>query len=237
MSFRLQSQLLIDNLPDEQNDGAFEVIMPTLKIGPMSDTMSTLVQKSGLSFLSSLFEKNYTPIVEEIKFGVKQFGTETRRIRTGWLNVPDDIQNLTEVKIVMFCSNAMLTQYYLESWKRLIFNEEGEYYNPMDNYKRNIEVYFYGLGNVGEIIPPSAHYTLVGCFPCGQSEYTLKYSGQPKRLTLCATFKVDKITFDQNLIKSSIVEEIIGAPLAITDKLITSLSSTPSTYELNKTYD
>ena len=39
----------------------------------------------------------------------------------------------------MFCSAGMMTQYYLETWKRLVFNPYGEYYNPGNIYKKNID--------------------------------------------------------------------------------------------------
>jgi hypothetical protein len=136
----------------------------------------------------------------------------------------------------MYCSSGMLTQYYLESWKRLVFNPDAEYYNQANDYKRNIEVYFYGPGNVGAGMPMAAHYTLVGCFPTVQSEYSLKYSGTPNRLRLTQTFKMDKIVFDMNLMRSSIISEIVGAPLTIADRAISALSSAPDEYVLNKTY-
>jgi len=85
-------------------------------------------------------------------------------------------------------------------------------------------------------MPLAAHYTLVGCFPTTQTAYSLKYSGAPKRLTLTQTFKMDKILFDMNLCKSSIIEELVGAPLTIADRAISSLSDATSTYTLNSTY-
>jgi len=85
-------------------------------------------------------------------------------------------------------------------------------------------------------MPLAAHYTLVGCFPTSQTPYSLKYSSNPRRLTLTQTFKMDKILFDMNLSKSSIIEELVGAPLTIADRAISSLSDAPSTYTLNKVY-
>ena len=234
MSLRLQSQLFVDNVPDEALDNAFEVIMPTLRIGTPTKTL--LSQYFSTKFLSEMVSKDYTPIVEEIRFGTRTFGNDTRRIRTGWLNVPKDIENLSEVKITMFCSEAMLTQYYIEAWKALVFNEDGEYYNHMDYYKRNIEIYFFGTGNVGAIVPPSAHYTLVGCYPTTQQEYNLKYTMKPKRLTITQNFRVDKIRFDEELMKSSIKEELIGSPLGLTDKFLSAVSNDTSKYYLNNTY-
>lgn len=237
MTLRLQSQLTIDSLADPQLKSAFEVVMPTLKIGELSaSTKSTLSKLNFGNVLSELAGKDYTPIVEEIKFGTMSFGSAARRVRTGWLNLPDDIKNYPDVRISMYCSNAMLTQYYLESWKRLVFNPDGEYYNQANVYKRNIEVYFYGTGNVGVGMPLAAHYTLVGCFPTQQQEYALKYSGSPERLTIVANFKMDKIKFDMNLMKSSIIEELAGAPLSVADKLLSAVSDAPSKYILNNTY-
>ena len=237
MTLRLQSQLTLDSLSDPQLESSFEVVMPTLKIGSTEE--STKTNLFGLELgnvLSELAGKDYTPIVEEITFGTLSFGSDARRVRTGWLNVPKDIQNYPEVKITMYCSNGMLTQYYLETWKHLVFNEDGEYYNQANEYKKNIEVYFYGPGNVGAGMPLAAHYTLVGCFPTKQKEYGLKYSGSPQRLRLTQSFKMDKILFDMNLMKSSIIEELVSAPLTIADRAISSLSDAPSTYKLNETY-
>ena len=238
MTLRLQSTLTaVDNISDPQIESAFEVVMPTLKIGELSaSTKSTLANLSFGNVLSELAGKDYTPIVEKITFGTLSFGSADRRVRTGWLNVPDDIKNYPEVSITMYCSNGMLTQYYLESWKRLVFNPDGEYYNQANVYKRNIEVYFYGTGNVGAGMPLAAHYTLVGCFPTQQENYTLQYSGAPKRLVLTQKFRMDKIIYDMSLMKSSIIEELAGAPLTIADRAISSLSDAPSTYTLNKTY-
>lgn len=237
MTLRLQSSLIIDSMSDPQLEAGFEVVMPTLKIGSVeASTKTNLFGIDIGNVLSELAGKDYTPIVEEIKFGTMSFGSAARRVRTGWLNVPDDIQNYQDVSITMYCSNGMLTQYYLESWKRLVFNPDGEYYNQANVYKRNIEVYFYGAGNINAGMPVAAHYTLVGCFPTQQQAYTLKYSGAPQRLRLTQTFKMDKIIFDMSCMKSSIVEELISAPLTIADRAISSLSSAPSTYTLNKTY-
>ena len=237
MTLRLQSSLIIDSMSDPQLEAGFEVVMPTLKIGSVeASTKTNLFGIDIGNVLSELAGKDYTPIVEEIKFGTMSFGSAARRVRTGWLNVPDDIQNYQDVSITMYCSNGMLTQYYLESWKRIVFNPDGEYYNQANVYKRNIEVYFYGPGNIGAGMPLAAHYTLVGCFPTTKTAYSLKYSGAPKRLTLKQTFKMDKILFDMNLCKSSIIEELVGAPLTIADRAISSLSDATSSYVLNNTY-
>ena len=89
MSLRFQSQLLIDSIPDPQLDNAFEVVMPTLRLDHNGLT------KAG--FLNSLAGYDYTPMVENISFGTMSFGSEARRVRTGWINVPNDINNYEEV--------------------------------------------------------------------------------------------------------------------------------------------
>lgn len=228
MSLRFQSQLLIDSLPDEQLENQFEVIMPTL---------SLLNKEDSNAFMSFTNLDSYTPIVEEITFGVKNFTTDTRRVRTGWCNVPADIENYKDVIITFFCSSGMLTQYYLAAWKSLIFDEDGEYYNPMQTYKKNIEVFFYGPGNVGAVVPPVAHYTLYGCFPYSQDIYKLRYESEPKRLRLTQYFKCDKIVADSNLAKSSIIAETITSPTSLVDKAITSLTGSTEEYNFKNVYD
>ena len=54
----------------------------------------------------------------------------------GWLNVPSDIENWHDVAITMFCPASMATHMYLNTWKRMIFNRDGEYYNSMSVYKK-----------------------------------------------------------------------------------------------------
>ena len=135
-----------------------------------------------------------------------------------------------------YCSVGMLTQYYLETWKNLVFNQDGEYYNQANFYKRNIEVYFYGVGNVGQGLPLAAHYTLVGCFPTKQSPYKLRYSSSPKRLVLTQSFKMDKILFDMSLYKSSMITELVSAPLAVGERALVAAEGGTSKYILNNTY-
>lgn len=226
MSLRFQSQLLIDCLPDEQLENQFEVIMPTLP----------LLSKANSGLLGAVGLDSYTPIVEEITFGVKNFTTDTRRVRTGWCNVPADIENYKDIVITFFCSSGMLTQYYLAAWKSLVFDEDGEYYNPMHVYKKNIEVFFYGPGNVGAVVPPVAHYTLYGCFPYSQDLYKLKYESEPKRLRITQSFKCDKIVADYSLAKSSIIAETVTSPTSIVDKAITGLTSDPVGYKFEDVY-
>ena len=185
MGLRFTSQLMIDNLPDEQFTDQFEVIMPALPLDGDNNR----------GFLSNLTGMIYRPIVEEITFGFKNFSTDTRRVRTGWYNVPKDIENYHEVKISMFCSSNMLTQYYLEAWRDLIFNPVGEYYYPGSHYKKNIEVFMYGSGGnsaVTSFFMPKFHYTLKGCFPCSQEDFKLEYTDNPQRFRISTNFKLKK---------------------------------------------
>lgn len=228
---RFQSQLEIDALPDEQIDSQFEVVMPTLYLnndhterkGNGSWTSWEGI-KSKVSAAASNFFYGYTPIVEEINFGVRNFGANTRRVRTGWCNVPDDIKNYSDVSITFFCSSGMIIQYYLEAWKKLIFDDDGEFYYPMDTYKKDIEVYFYGPGNIGLSVGAAAHYTLKGCFPFEQDNYKLAYTMDPKRLTLTARFKMDRIVFDESMKVKALAAELITSPTSCFDKALTMVS-------------
>lgn len=221
MGLRFQSQLQVSNLPDEALENQFEVIMP--KIDCINAWNSVSTGLSGIFSTSTL--TSYQPIVEEINFGVRNFKTNNRRVRTGWCNVPEDIEQYKDVSITMFCSAGMLTQYYLAAWKSLMFDSDGEYYNPMQFYKKNIEVFFYGPGNVGIEAAATAHYTLQGCFPYSQENFKLKYASEPQRLRITQTFKVDKIVFDTTTAKSSIIQELATSPLSILDNVTTSLTN------------
>lgn len=223
---RFQSQLQVDSIPDEQLNNNFEVVMPTLYLNNTyqntdNDWTSLKGAWNNISGGISNAFSAYTPIVENIVFGVRNFGTSTRRVRTGWCNIPDDIQNYQDVSITFFCSSGMLTQYYLESWKKLIFNDEGEYYYPMKFYKKDIEIYFTGPGAVNTPWTSTAHYTLKGCFPYLQDSYKLEYTMDPKRLTLTAKFKMDKVVFDSAMKNKAIAMELVGSPMSVGDRIIT----------------
>ena len=240
MSLRFASQLNIDALPAEALNSDFEVIMPTLNVilnsnGGSNKNEGALTKVKNALFGNSV-SYNYTPIVEEIQFKPRSFKVETRRIRTQWINVPSDLENLGKVQIIMFCSNGMLTQYYLDAWRNLIFDKNGEYYNPMDVYKKNIEVYFYGAASVGSFIPV-AHFTLKGCFPITQSEFNMKYSNQPDRLRISADFSVDRIVTDMSMAKAAAIRELITSPLSIADRAFQSLSSGVTDYSVANTTD
>ena len=231
MSLRFTSQLQVDNLPDEQIEDQFEVIMPELDLNPsidddnpMTEGMSNKVSSWLSNLGKGLAGMTYRPIVEEIIFGPRKFVTDTRRVRTGWYNVPKDIDNYSDVQITMFCPNTMETQYYLEAWKALMFNEEGEYYRNGNVYKKNIEVYMYGPGGNGltSTFIPSLHYTLQGCFPYLQTDYKLQYTNDPRRLRISAMFKVDKVVLDKSSTFARNLTRLISSPSSILDNLISS---------------
>lgn len=229
MSLRFSSQLMIDNLPDEQFTDQFEVIMPAL----------ALDGDNNRGFLSNLTGMIYRPIVEEITFGFMNFATDTRRVRTGWYNVPKDINNYSDVKISMFCSANMLTQYYLDAWRNLIFNKRGEYYYPGIEYKKNIEVFMYGSGGnnaITSLLMPKLHYTLKGCFPATEDDFKLEYTDTPQRFRISATFKVDAVVKDETSATAAIRSELFTSPTAIFDNALSSLTSSNSKYSLADTY-
>lgn len=235
---RFQSQLQVSAIADEAIDNAFEVVLPTLSLISSNQTVDENSWTSLMGIANNLGITSYTPIVENISFGVRNFKTTTRRVRTGWCNVPEDIENYHDVAITMFCSTGMLTQYYLNAWRRLIFNDAGEYYNPMSVYKKNIEVYFYGPGNIGITGPGTcaAHYTLKGCFPYGQEDYKLQYSENPKRVTITAKFKIDKIVADGSYKVAAMAAEMITSPTSIVDKATSALFSSDNNYSVLDTY-
>ncbi len=263
MSLRLQTAFQIENLPDEQNNNSFEVLLPTLdiintkandtKTSGATETKPTFWEKVGnglATVAKNVAGYKYSPIVEEITFTPRAFKTETRRIRTNWINFAVDLENMEQVSITMFCSQNMLTQYYLNAWQDLIYDKEGEYFKPLANYKKDIEVYFYGssltsltsaassmLGSGDTSSGASAHFTLKGAFPVKQGTYTLQYSNDPKRLTITATFVYDKIVFDEELAGSMILAETISTGgMKVLDNLLSASSWTSNTTDFNKTY-
>lgn len=218
MSMRFQTAFQVENLPDEQNNAAFEVIMPTLKL---------------------YGDRTYCPVVLEIEFTPRAFKTETRRVRTGWLNFAVDLENMSTAGLTFYCSQNMLTQYYLDTWSNLIFNKDGEYFNGMSNYKKDIEVYFYGAGNIGvSEVSASAHFTLKGAFPIKQRSYSMAYSKDPKRLTISADFAYDRLYIDPKYANKGIwLELLTTAGMSAIDRGITMLSrDDQDTYDLNDLY-
>jgi hypothetical protein len=240
MSLRFQSQLMIDNLPDEQLNDQFEVIMPELPLMlPEGNTDTT--KASTWDKFTGMFgfgkQVNYRPIVEEITFGTMNFSTDTRRVRTGWLNVPSDIENWHDVAITMFCPASMATHMYLNTWKRMIFNRDGEYYNSMSVYKKNITVLVYGPAkSIGSVFNAGTmQFTLKGCFPKTQEDFKFEYSDDPKRFRVLAHFSVDKVEYDEDLSRSAIIAESIASPTQLFDKLL-STGMSPSDYRVGTTY-
>jgi len=241
MSLRFTSQLNIDNLPDEQLNDQFEVIMPELDLTYVPRN-NTIEANSGRSFWSSITGMKYRPIVEEITFGFKNFTTDTRRIRTGWYNVPRDIESYHDVKLTMFCPSTMETQHYLEAWRRLMFNDAGEYYNSFRLYKKNIEVIVYGPGGSGVVgnglgllnnyLNTQSRYTLQGCFPYKEQDFELQYTDDPKRMRILAWFKVDNIKTETP--KSS-AGSLISSPSAMIGNVLSGLTS-ESEYDISATY-
>lgn len=246
MSLRFASQLNIDALPAEALDSEFEVVMPSLNIIIGSSSSDSSKKKFSLSdiaasitaikdnIVGNAVSYNYAPIVEAIQFTPRKFKVDQRRIRTQWINVASDLENIGTVQIIMFCSSGMLTQYYLDAWRNLVFDKDGEYYNPMQVYKKNIEVYFYGATSIGSFIPV-AHFTLKGCFPISQDQFDLKYSNKPERLRISATFSVDRIVTDSTMARSAAIKELGSSPLSIADRLFQSLSSSSTNYSVSDT--
>lgn len=137
----------------------------------------------------------------------------------------------------MFCDANMLTQYYLSAWRSMVFNGSGEYFYPGSLYKKNIDVYIYGPGNIQAEALATCHFILMGCFPSSQDNYKLAYSMEPKRLTLTQTFKVDKVCFDSTKAYSSIIENMATSPSSLVDKAITNLLTNGGTaYSVNNVY-
>ena len=223
MTMRFQTAFQVENLPDEQNNAAFEVIMPTLKL---------------YSDKRSFIPMDYCPVVLEIEFTPRAFKTETRRVRTGWLNFAVDLENMSTAGLTFYCSQNMLTQYYLDTWSNLIFNKDGEYFNGMSNYKKDIEVYFYGAGNLGvSEVSASAHFTLKGAFPVKQRSYSMAYSKDPKRLTISADFAYDRLYIDPKYAKKGITAELItSGGMSAISSLLNSNSVNETVYDLNDLY-
>lgn len=235
MSLRFTSQLCIDNLPDEQLNNQFEVIMPSINIIPTREDGA--FDKKLTGFFSKTIYR-YQPIVEEIVFGYKNFALDTRRVRTGWFGVPKDIEKFHEVKITMFCPASMETQYYLDAWRRLIFNEEGEYYYPFSHYKKNIEIYIYGPGGNSALTSGlgmyKCHITLQGCFPFMEKDFELEYTDDPKRFRIMSTFNVDNVKVDTSVAQNSVIQGMITSPTSIIDKVLS--GEGVSEYSIGETY-
>ena len=196
MSLRFQSQLSVDMMPDEQIDNRWEVVMPKMQL------------QTGIGI-----NYPYYPIVESIHFAPLGFKNSTNvRAVTTYYNVPIDKEDAKEANLTMYCDTGMLAQYYIKSWKKLIFNEDHEFYYYPWQYKRDIYVLFYGFG--GTI--PTAKYILKGCYPITQSDFELQYTRDPKRLRITQKFNVDRVITDDSTMSKSILSTFVsGNPLGI----------------------
>lgn len=247
---RFASHLAIDNLSDEQRNDRFEVIMPNLReLAATRDSQNnaTVSELSTWSKIwTTLSAENYDPIVEEIVFPVRNFVTETRRVRTGWINLPKDLENPNEITLTFFCEQNMMIQHYLDTWKSLIYNERGEYYNSFTVYKKNITVLIYGPNTVLNGIPGMnivdvggallySKYTLHGCFPKMQEPYKLEYSADPKRFRLLAKFVVDKVTCDFSNAGQSTAVDLLSNPMNTLSRVFQGTSGN-STYDSTSVY-
>lgn len=223
MSLRYQSQLQIDLLPDEQTNNKFEVLMPFLKLNQSSGTGTG--SSGGISNFNILnIGIPYCPIVESITFTPEAFNTSFTRLNTYYWGYPQDRQSLKNINITLFLDVGNLAMYYLESWKNLMFNKEGEYYYPPQRYKKDVVVLFYGLKGV----TPSAIYFLRGCFPIETSPFELAYSKDPKRLTVTQTFSVDRVEYSDSAAALGIISTLAsGNPLGIvTDQALAAAQNT-----------
>lgn len=221
---RFQSQVEISSIADELVENQWEVLMPSLNIKDFNANICGCSNTFMSSISSVLGLEKYTPIVEQINFRPQSFKNTAQRVRTGWINLPEDKENYDIVTITMFCSAGMLTQYYLDAWKSMMFNEEGEFFYPSYMYKKNIEIYIYGPGNIQlEQASAVAHFTLQGAYPFSQEPYKFTYTNNPKRVRITASFRIDKIVWDKNLANSSIIQELLTSPTSLVDKAITTV--------------
>lgn len=239
MGLRFTSQLLVDQISDSQLEDRWEVIMPTL----------SLSNKERAWYELSADNIKYTPIVEEITFKPQGFKNEARRVRTQYINVPSDITAPGEINICMYCPGSMLTQYYIEAWKNLIYNPVGEYFYNQDNYKKNIEIYFespFNMPNLGttNLLGSngsngrlcSCHFTLQGCYPVVQDAFRLTYASDPKRLRLVQRFMFDRLVLENQVATANMIENIAGMGLNNLDSLITRFSTQVSSYSADQVY-
>ncbi len=252
---RFQSQLQIDNLPDEQIDSKWECILPSLNLD------------------SSLGGIPYTPIVEEIVFRGTSFNNEEFRVGTRFFNLPSDRQSFGEASLTLFCERGMLPVYYLQSWRNLIFDPVHQFYycntregnlngnsgleilstngsnstnyipnntgynqiNAISNWKKDIEIYFYGVGSV----TPIAHATLFNAYPVSQGDYSLEYSMEPKRFRITCSFRYDNLVWDNSYRNMAIISSLLaGNPIGtLMDQGINAVSNMISNaWEQNSSY-
>lgn len=211
MSLRYASQLQVDLMPDTQTDNQFEVLMPFMNLLNDSSTSSGSRSNNFWGAVGSMLT-SYCPIVESIVFSPQAFNSSFARIQTDYWGFPQDKQSLKNVTITMYLDVGNLALYYVEAWKNLMFNKGAGYYYSPQRYKKDIAVIMYGIGGV----TPSAMYYLRGCFPIETSPIELKYSKDPKRLTITQTFSVDRVEYDDDMALVSILEVLTTSnPLGI----------------------
>lgn len=234
---RFQSQLSIDNLPDEQLDSRWECVMPYINL----DTGA-----GGIP---------YCPVVEEISFNPSGFENEEFRVGTRYFNLPSDRKSFGECSITLFCEQGMLPVYYLQSWRNLIFDPVHQYYycnnrnidskkgldilssngfgamatigrsgqiNATSNWKKDIEIYFYGVGNTA----PIAHATLYNSYPVSEQSYKLEYKVEPQRFRITCNFRYDNLVWDSSYRNMAIISSLLGGnPLGtLMDQGLTGIS-------------
>lgn len=216
---RFQSQVSIDNLPDEQLDSKWECVMPSINLD------------------SALGGIPYSPIVEEISFSSAGFENEEFRVGTRFFNLPSDRKSFGECNLTLFCEQGLLPIYYLQSWRNLMFDPVHQFYycntrdakkgldilstngykiaktilgsdqiNATSNWKKDIEIYFYGVGNT----TPIAHATLYNAYPVSQQPFKLEYNIEPKRFRIDCTFRYDNLVWDSSYRNTAIISSLLG---------------------------
>ena len=106
----------------------------------------------------------------------------------------------------------------------------------MSVYKKNIEVFVYGPGNIGVSGISAAHFTLKRCWPVSQDNYRFEYKDDPQRMRITAQFKVDKVIHNGMVAKKAIAAELLTSPTAILDKATSLLLNESSSYSTYDTY-
>ena len=106
----------------------------------------------------------------------------------------------------------------------------------MSVYKKNIEVFVYGPGNIGISGIAAAHFTLKGCWPATQDNYRFEYKDDPQRMRITAQFKVDKVVYNGMTARTAMVAELVTSPTSILDKATTLLFNESSNYSTFDTY-
>jgi len=239
---RFQSQVQIDNLPDEQIDSKWECILPSINLD------------------SSLGGIPYTPIVEEVVFRGTSFVNEEFRVATRFYNLPQDRQSFGEATMTLFCEQGMLPLYYLQSWRNLIFDPVHQFYycntrntgdnkgleilanngykstrfikdskgynnqiNAISNWKKDIEIYFYGVGST----TPVAHATLYNAYPVSQGDFSFEYKMDPQRFRINCTFRYDNLVWDSSYRNMAIISSLLaGNPIGtLMDQGISAVSN------------